>query len=63
MTVAFGTGPRDEHTLIKNGHADRDSRFSKDAEGVKQHDHYGPDANEPGGSFGTQRGKYTGYGS
>jgi len=55
VTVSFGTGNNDGHTLLSDGHKPNDSFFG--GKGSKGHDHY------DGKGGGTERGQYTGYGS
>ncbi len=60
ITVAFGKGGAEGDTYLADG--DRSEDFwLKDSNGVDNHDHYGPGNGI--NDNGTQRGKYTGYGS
>lgn len=56
ITVSFGWGSKDGHTLIGDG--DRSETNFMDS---SNHDHYGS-GNGPNNN-GTERGQYTGYGS
>lgn len=51
VTVVFGQGPMEGHTLLADGHAESKTQFDRN------HDHY------DGNGWGTSRGAYTGYGS
>lgn len=56
VTVSFGSGTRDGHTLIADGDQSEGNFFDHD-----NHDHFGS-GNGPNNN-GTRRGRYTGRGS
>lgn len=50
VTVSFGRGPMEGHTLIVDGHMSDMSKFYDIArDGLKGHDHYLPDGGHAGG--------------
>lgn len=61
VTVSFGTGSAEGETYLADGHQSTSDFWGRDDDGVKNHDHYGS-GNGPNNN-GTERGKYTGYGS
>lgn len=60
VTVSFGTGNREGHTYISDGHIDRASDFVGQDRYSRKHNHYGPGNYGKDGENAKDRGFFTG---